>query len=220
VQQWLFALMSLQTQAGYFGSRNYGISRMNGGFASRPGVGVAPSGYWGHRWKRDVETVLVHRERIDEQRGLAFSGGLALLWMIPWDGIDSVALASLDPFYVEICRRVRLLLDRGQLIALGTGSRSARIAAKELNGVTGDAWTPVDTAAAKALTISSEGFHYKLVSELLFGRRFVGGVAQALEAAPADGRLQLVAQAVARGEGQTGGYHERRVPISRKLRRL
>src|SRR5690606_9098150 len=67
---------------------------------------------------------------------------------------------------------------------------------------------------------ASEGFHYKLVSELLFGRRFVGGVAQSLEATPAEGRLQLVAQGVARGKGKTEGYHERRVPISRKLRRL
>lgn len=220
VQEWLFALMSLQTQEGFLGAGNYGISRMNGGFASRPGVGVAPSGYWGQRWKRDVQIVLGYRERIAEQRGLASSGGLALLWLIPWDGSNSVAFASLDPFYIELCRRVRLLVDGGQLLALGTGSRVARIAAKELNGVTGDAWTPIDTAAGKALTIASEGFHYKLVSELLFGRRFVGGVAQSLEATPAEGRLQLVAQGVARGKGKTEGYHERRVPISRKLRRL
>lgn len=36
---WLFALLSLQTQEGFLGAGNYGVSRMNGGFASRPGVG-------------------------------------------------------------------------------------------------------------------------------------------------------------------------------------
>ncbi|MGV2589912.1 UNVERIFIED_CONTAM: hypothetical protein QUR53_22555, partial [Salmonella enterica] len=55
---WLFALVSLQTQEGFLGAGNYGISRMNGGFASRPGVGIAPVGAWGTRWRADVQTLL------------------------------------------------------------------------------------------------------------------------------------------------------------------
>ncbi|MBS0301732.1 MAG: type I-E CRISPR-associated protein Cse1/CasA, partial [Proteobacteria bacterium] len=55
---WLFALLSLQTQEGFLGAGNYGISRMNGGFASRPGVGVAPVGAWGARWRADVTSAL------------------------------------------------------------------------------------------------------------------------------------------------------------------
>ena len=38
VEDWLFALVSLQTSAGYGGKRNYGIARMNGGSSSRPTV--------------------------------------------------------------------------------------------------------------------------------------------------------------------------------------
>ena len=53
---WLMALISLQTQEGFLGAGNYGISRMNGGFASRPALGVAPKAWWGLRWRRDLAT--------------------------------------------------------------------------------------------------------------------------------------------------------------------
>lgn len=105
---WLFALISLQTQEGFLGAGNYGISRMNGGFASRPGVGVAPIGHWGARWAADVRTLLAQRADIAEQQGLADEGGHALLWLLPWSGADSLAMQGLDPLYIEICRRVRL----------------------------------------------------------------------------------------------------------------
>lgn len=64
---WLFALVSLQTQEGFLGAGNYGISRMNGGFASRPGVGVAPVGSWGVRWAADTRVLLSQRDVIAEQ---------------------------------------------------------------------------------------------------------------------------------------------------------
>jgi CRISPR system Cascade subunit CasA len=38
---WLFALVTLQTMEGFLGAGNYGISRMNGGFANRPGFSVS-----------------------------------------------------------------------------------------------------------------------------------------------------------------------------------
>ncbi len=42
-EHWLFALVSLQTMQGFPGAGKYGISRMNGGFASRPAVGLVTS---------------------------------------------------------------------------------------------------------------------------------------------------------------------------------
>ena len=39
-EDWLFALVSLQTSAGYDGAGNYGIARMNGGSSSRPMMGL------------------------------------------------------------------------------------------------------------------------------------------------------------------------------------
>ena len=215
---WLFALVSLQTQEGFLGAGNYGISRMNGGFASRPGVGIAPVGTWGARWRADVKTLLDQRDAIADQQGYAFEGGHALLWLLPWTGTDSLAMSSLDPLYIEVCRRVRLGSDGKQLSARVTGSKVARVAGKERNGITGDPWTPVDAADGKALTVSAAGFDYKLMTELLAGNRFTQGVAWRLDGWPRDANLQLVAQATVRGQGKTEGYHERRVPISPKLR--
>ena len=217
---WLFALLSLQTQEGFLGAGNYGISRMNGGFASRPGVGVAAVGAWGLRWQSDVASLLQQRERIVSEYGLAPTGGHALLWLLPWSGTDALALQALDPLYIEICRRVRLAAPQGRIQAHVTGSKVARIAAKDSNGVTGDAWTPIETAKAKALTLSRNGFDYKLMSELIAGDGYALGAAWRLDGWPQNTPLQAIAQATVRGQGKTEGYHERRVPISPKLRRL
>lgn len=161
-EDWLFALLSLQTQEGFLGSGNYGISRMNGGFASKPGVGVAAVGLFGARWTRDFSALLAQRERTAEACGLQAKGGLALVWLAPWDGLGSLSFSRLDPFYIEICRRIRFQSVGNEISAIGTGSKAARIAAKELNGLTGDAWTPIDVEGGKALTITGTGFNYKL----------------------------------------------------------
>lgn len=219
-EDWLFALLSLQTQEGFLGAGNYGISRMNGGFASKPGVGVAAVGLHGARWARDVSALLAQRERTVEERGLQGEDGLVLVWLAPWDGLGSLSFSKLDPFYIEICRRIRLQTAGEVITSIGTGSKAARIAAKELNGLTGDAWTPIDVEAGKALTITSNGFNYKLVSELMFGGKFQAPVAHNLTQAANGKNLVLIAQGITRGQGKTEGYHERRVPISPKVRGL
>lgn len=219
-EDWLFALLSLQTQEGFLGAGNYGISRMNGGFASKPGVGVAAVGLHGARWARDVAALLAQRERTVEERGLQGEAGLALVWLVPWDGLGSLSFSCLDPFYIEICRRIRLQTAGEAIISIGTGSNAARIAAKALNGLTGDAWTPIDVEGGKALTISSNGFNYKLVSELMFGGKFQAPVAHNLTQSTNGNSLVLIAQGISRGKGKTEGYHERRVPISPKVRGL
>ena len=217
---WLFALLSLQTQEGILGRGNYGISRMNSGYGNRPGVGVAAVGAWGLRWQSDVASLLRQRERIASDYGLAPAGGHALLWLLPWSGTDALALGALDPLYIEICRRLRLTASQGLIQAHATSSEVARIAAKESNGVTGDAWTPIETAKGKALTVSRNGFDYKLMSELIAGEDYTLGAAWRLDGWPQNTLLQAIAQATVRGQGKTEGYHERRVPITPKLRRL
>ena len=147
-------------------------------------------------------------------------GGLALVWLAQWSGVDSLSFSSLDPFYIEICRRIRLQAVGEVISSIGTGSKAARIAAKELNGLTGDSWTPVDVEGGKALTITSNGFSYKLVSELMFGGKYKAPVAHNL-AQPVSGKsLVFIAQGITRGQGKTEGYHERIVPISSKVRGL
>lgn len=108
-EHWLFALVTLQTWEGFLGRGNYGISRMNGGFASRPFVGAAPeTGGWGAHVARDIVRLVTHRIEIVEGDTLhAAEGGRRLLWVEPWDGMTSCDPLQLDPYYVEICRRVQ-----------------------------------------------------------------------------------------------------------------
>ncbi|EXJ14510.1 CRISPR-associated protein Cse1 [Imhoffiella purpurea] len=217
-EDWLFALISLQTQEGFLGAGNYGISRMNGGFASRPALGVVPLGGWGRRWARDVRRLLDCRAEIVQDMELCEQGGIGLVWLRPWNGTDSLAFAALDPFYIEICRRIRLLESTDGVSALATGSKAPRIDAKSRNGVTGDPWMPVEMAAGKALTITGKGFDYKLSSELLFGQKFLSPIAQALIEEDGQQGILILARGVTRGQGKTEGYHERGIPISPKVR--
>lgn len=218
LEDWCFAVVSLQTQEGFLGSGNYGTSRMNGGFASRSGVGIQPPGAWGKRWSRDVGILLAHRASTADLHGFNAQQGKALLWLEPWDGTHSLTLSSLDPWYIEICRRVRLTQGNNGLLAHTTGSKVPRIAAKELNGVTGDPWMPIDLAHAKALTITHRGFDYKLTAELLLGKQYRRTLCAEVDASDAPRGLTWVAQGVTRGQGKTEGYHERRIPISNKVR--
>jgi len=217
---WLMALISLQTQEGFLGAGNYGISRMNGGFASRPALGVVPAGHWGRRWRRDVELLLTQRATLVEQMEFTEQGGVGLVWLQPWDGTTSLAFSSLDPFYIEICRRIRLCNDGSTITAIATGSKVPRIEAKTRNGITGDPWTPIDVSAAKALTITAKGFDYQLAVDLLFGTRFRVSIAQKLVQGDGTEGIVILAQSVTRGQGKTEGYHERRIPISPKVGKL
>lgn len=219
-EDWLLALLSLQTQEGFLGSGNYGISRMNGGFASRPALGAMPIGGWGRRWLRDVQALLASRADLVNTLELRDQEGIALVWLRPWSGTESLAFAALDPFYIEICRRVRLIETPDGLRCLATGSKCARIEAKNRNGVTGDAWMPVDTSAGKALTIAAKGFDYALAAELLFGHTYQRSIAQTLTAEDGQQGIVMLARGVTRGQGKTEGYHERRIPVSPKARAL
>jgi CRISPR system Cascade subunit CasA len=113
---------------------------------------------------------------------------------------------------------VRLVEAGSAIHALCTGTKAARIAAKERNGMTGDAWTPVDTAAAKALTITDRGYDYKLATELMLGEKYRKTLAQQLQDDDGDEGIVFLLQGVTRGQGKTEGYHERRIPISRRIR--
>jgi CRISPR system Cascade subunit CasA len=217
---WIMAILSLQTQEGFLGAGNYGVSRMNGGFASRPALGAVPVGHWGRRWRRDFTALIEKRGAIAEQNGLS-EAGIGLVWTLPWDGGKSLSFNTLDPFYIEICRRIRLSLENTRIVARASGSKVARIEAKQLNGQTGDPWTPIDVKEAKALTITAHGFNYKLAAELVYGAgKYRHPLAQALRADDAREGIFILAQGVSRGQGKTEGYHERRIPLSPKVRRL
>ena len=223
---WIFALMTLQTMEGFGGAGNYGISRMNGGLGNRAAFAFAPAGQSpGAHVRRDIEALLEFLPGIlAEHPGT--SSGHTLLWTLPWDGNASEALTlnRLNPLYVEVCRRIRLQLDAASYLrAVRTSSKVARVEAKSLNGLTGDPWALIDhrdKKGDKVLTLPAGGFSYKRVTEYLtsgdYGRPLLLSPTEAERQSPEP--LELVARAMVRGQGKTEGYHERRVPVRHRLK--
>ena len=160
---WIFALVSLQTMEGFGGAGNYGISRMNGGLGSRPAFSLAPQGGPGAHTKRDIEALLSDYP--------VSAGTRDLLWLLPWDGASAQRLlpTELAPLYIEVCRRIRLRRDdAGNIHAIRTSSKAARIEGKEIKGRTDDPWTPHNpNRDGLPLTLAGGGFNYKRVKEYL-----------------------------------------------------
>ena len=139
---WIFALISLQTTSGFQGAGHYGIARTNGGLSARSGLGLAPArGGVGAHLVHDMLGMLDRRAGLVDRHRFESDAGLALLWMHEWDGHYELALRSLDPYFIEICRRVRLR-DYGRgIVARTAPSKGRRVDAAKLRGAVGDFWT-------------------------------------------------------------------------------
>ena len=211
-EDWVFALIDLQTMAGFLGAGNYGIARMNGGFSTRPCLGLAPStGGFGAHVFHDLMRMLEDRPQLLERLSDYYrpEGGTALLWTVPWDGTASTDLGDLDPYFIEICRRVRLCIEDRKMVARTAGSKKSRVAAKAAHGNVGDFWTPVSRSDTKALSLSSAGFRYDRLNTLLFdGTAYDLPPAMTVSATNKE-RWRVVARGMAGGQGKTDGYHER-----------
>ncbi len=219
-EDWLFALVSLQTSEGYGGAGNHGIARMNGGSSSRPMLGLAPAqgkdytlnpSAW---WKRDVRRFLAERQT-DNGLKLGCEGGPALLWCLDWPEGQQLDLRELDPWFIEVCRRVRLVGTETRLSAVRAISKKARIDAKMYHGNVGDPWTPVHIEDGKSLTLSSGDFHYRRLADLMFGGDWQVPVLAKLgpEEEKIAGDRLLVAEALSRGNSKTEGFKSRVVPV-------
>jgi CRISPR system Cascade subunit CasA len=216
-EDWIFALVSTQTMEGYGGRGNFGIARMNGGSSSRPLLGLAPAGPDGSGpdpsswWRRDLARLLtLRREGLEHAPGRP--GGPALLWTLDWAEGQQLALADLDPWCIEVCRRIRLTEVGGRLSARRATSAEARIAAKVFRGVTGDPWTPVTAEAEpKSLTLGEGDFTYEKLCDLMFSAKWLPPPL-ALPG-PDEGESLLVAEALSRGNSKTDGFRTRVVPV-------
>ena len=219
---WLFALVSLQTQEGVMGRGKYGIARMNGGYGSRSYLALRPAeASIGAAFWRDLTVILEKRDVLwDTARthGLATQQAIPLLWTESWSrGDQPLPLSRLHPLFVEVCRRIRFESRDGDLFARTAGSKRARVAASHLNGDLGDPWTLVELSdPPKSLSITSEGFSYRRLSELIFGsdkRSYLLPLLAEPSEPERTSSAQLVATSIARGQGKTEGFHSRVVDI-------
>lgn len=218
VDDWIFALITLQTMDGYLGKYNYGISRMPSGYGNRSCFSITPSLRPGLHVRRDMRALLNHRQMTLETYSMADTG-IGLVWTVPWDGKKSNMLApdALDPFYIEICRRVRLQQRAGGLEATRAGSQALRIA--DVKGRTGDPWMPVHRKTNPKGTppafLGRRRFGYEQVVDGLISPDWEKPHLLRLTQAERDSStaMYLVARGMVRGEGKTEGYHERIIPL-------
>lgn len=231
-EDWVFALISLQTGEGFGGAKNYGIVRMNGGSSSRPMLGLAPlrqkdskliwprPGLW---FRRDLTVLLATREEETANYGyLGYTAkdGLGLTWTVPWPDGEQLRLQSLDIWFIEVCRRIRLSMQDGQIIGFRGTSSAPRIAAKGMNGAIGDPWAPVHKTESKSLTLSGGDFDYRRLVDLLFsGDWNMPLLAQPASSDSGNGTLALIAQALSRGNSKTEGFKSRILPIGGEIAR-
>ena len=218
LDDWIFALITLQTMEGYGGRYNYGVSRMPSGYGNRPAFSLTPSIRLGGHVRHDLLALLNHRQSMLQEHPMPDTG-IALLWGIPWDGTkaEPKLLTEMDPYYIEICRRVRLIRRGDKIVATRANSDDRRIS--DAKGLTGDPWAPVSNNANPRGTppafLGPRKFGYERVVDGLFSADWK----QPLLLNPAtvgrglDGDMHLVARGTVRGEGGTEGYHERVIPL-------
>jgi len=237
-EHWFFALLTAQTMDGYCGSKNYGIVRMNGGHGNRSCVTRIPSLSMGQRFRRDINVLLESRPEITQKYQFMHKRGEALLWLIPWAGEEDemLKIGDLDPYFIEICKRIRLGINNGNIVAYKCGSKKRRIDDENRKGVVGDPWSPIvlkrektkesqskdaqkNTGIAypeKVLTVSRPGFDYKMIYRLMFDENIEHSIMQRPHAM--DGKNPMLYMwAMARGQGETDGIYERMVPIPEEI---
>jgi CRISPR system Cascade subunit CasA len=231
-QDWVLALVSLQTGEGYGGAGNQGIARMNGGSSSRPMLGLAPIsqennkitsprlGVW---FRRDAAVMLATREEEWNQqsfRGYPATGGLGVTWTVPWDEGQQLGFEHLDLWFIEVCRRIRLKTQDGHLCGQSGNSIAPRTLAKHWKGAVGDPWAPVHVTEGKGFTLAGRNFDYSTLVEILFsGNWKMPLLAQPAAFESSHETMVLVAEAFSRGNSKTEGFKSRILPIGGKIAR-
>ena len=220
---WIYALISVQTSSGYPGSGQYPVSRISGGYGYRNAISIVPVGRAGAAFRRDVLTLAERRSRALAEHPMT-DDGVALVWTLPWSGAkdDKIALSDLDPYYIEICRRLRLRLraDDGSIYATRATSKDRRIDAKDRAGVVGDPWSPINSKKSSSLSMYGDSdFGCRRMAMYLTSEDYT--VPMLLQPTEEERRspqgLEIYARGMVRGQGKTNGYHERRVPLTRAL---
>ena len=214
---WVFALVSLQTMEGYGGARNYGISRMPSGYGNRSAFSLTPSPNPSIHFRHDIKTSLKQRDLLLNEYDFSDTG-ISVVWTIPWDGrkAEKLAITDLDPFYIEVCRRVRLYAKAGAISSVRANSDDRRIT--DYKGLMGDLWMPVGNNSNPRGTppafLGPRRFNYDRVAQGLTSPDWKRP--SLLDSSNISGDSYLFARGMVRGEGGTNGYHERIVPLRQR----
>jgi CRISPR system Cascade subunit CasA len=142
LEDWVYALVSVQTTWGYGGVGNYGCLRNRGPYSARMFARIVPTGQSASdSFRREVYLWQKQRAHI---RSLGLKGKAALLWTMPWSGLEeeSLQVEDLDPFFIEVCRLYKLVKEEnGQVVCVRRSAKATRI--KRTVAEVGDLWTPI-----------------------------------------------------------------------------
>lgn len=221
---WIYGLISVQTCQNYSGATKYGIIRMNGGTGSRLATGVTVGLDVGNHFRKDVHAILEARPDIYEAAGFAPDHGICLLWQESWDGKSGLPVSTLDPFVIEICRRLRLMPRKNGMLLHAIGSETERIIIPRdkkqwrIRNAHGDPWTPVEKADSKAVSMTERGFTYSATVKILLSSDVTRPPSRFLAAGESGDARWYGKVLVKGGQGKIGAWHEREVPIPGHLR--
>lgn len=226
-EDWVFALVSLQTMTPFGGRTNYGIARMSSSYSSRMMFGLAPAlvGTFApniSRWWEKDTLLAVQLRREGNLNAVGHEGGPALLWCLTWEKGACLDITKLDPWFIEVARRVRLHdIPAGTIEAKRVGSDAQRIdksQTDQLKGAIGDLWSPIATNGSGCFNIAQKNLDYSTISSLLDSSEWeipplgkpTGFVAE----------LLLVVEGIGGGQTKTFGFKSRIIPIPAKARSL
>lgn len=228
VEHWVYALIEAHAGSNSVNQHYMGASRVAS--TGRVYVGVSPGYNWGGRFVRDLRILLDERDNITHSKQFAPEGGHTLLWLVPFE--KPLQIKDLDPFYLEVSRRVRLVFDSDwNRVVAYTWKNKRRL--PHMEGVTGCLWSPLllterkdpESKAVKKVwgpprlnsrSRSLQGFTYNIVHQILFGGDTLNPAARVC---PGDGESPiLVFFGIARKQGKTVGVHHRTLPIPPHIR--
>lgn len=201
---WLFALVTLQTTQGSLGAGSLAVSRMNGGYASRSTMRIVPPGGASASFLRDASILLRERKTLAGDRGNMPS---PLLWLQPFRAsLDDVPRSlDLDPLYIEVCRRIRLDRRSDGALKAWIGSNPPTPSAASEKGVTGCPWTPIMLEGEKRSYTPGDDNDWRSVSRMFDAEKVEIPLLARTHPEDVDGSIVRLA-GMKRGQGVTSRF--------------
>lgn len=213
-ESWIFALVSLQTNSGFLGRGNYGISRQNGGWSIRPVFTLQSFSSPGARWGRDAYVILNCPDDWELYTFCRNEKDMRLLWLEPWDGTTSCALRDLHPLFIEICRRLRAVRTGDKLAVKKAASKCSCVDIGQTGGNLRDPWEPV-VIDKKGCHVFGSDLNYANMAKIFAE---ADGIQKPLllryhSGIDSPSGAKAWCSALVKGQGKTEGYVERLIPI-------
>lgn len=218
-EHWVYALIS---QNGQFipTSRYRATARLA---QTRVCMAIVESMGLGSRFVSFVQIALSNRSAIASGR-YKNRGGLVTLWVRPWSGAvtDKPLQASeADPFWIDDPCKSRVFIHAGRFVAkkVATEAKSRIIFPGGRSSDTGDLWAPIKNGKAVSPIIDDQdnpvgAFGYRTIAEWLFSPDVQKPMA--FSRAEVARKGFIVFQGIGFiGNGRTGAWNERVIPIDR-----